>query len=118
MKVVTEKAERGLTNLESKQIGLNLNSTQNLGEFDVRPDVYSSMLLIRFTVDSEGVKSQTVMLASMTVLKVRQRILYVGVYRKLSSAAAVKNELKPGVLELQRFTTKWINDILAANKEG
>lgn len=118
MKAVTENAERGLTNLESKQIGLNLNSTQNLGEFDVRPDVYSSMLLIRFTVDSEGVKSQTVMLASMTVLKVRQRILYVSVYRKLSSAAAVKTELKPGVLELQRFTTKWINDILAANKDG
>jgi hypothetical protein len=118
MKAVTENAERGLTNIESKQIGLNLNSTQNLGEFDVRPDVYSSMLLISFTVDSEGVKQEAIMLASMTILKVRQRILYVMVYRKISSAAAVKTELKPGVLELKQFTTKWINDILAANKEG
>ncbi|HEY3582115.1 MAG TPA: hypothetical protein VGK82_16280, partial [Pyrinomonadaceae bacterium] len=85
MKAVTENAERGLTNLESKQIGLNLDSTQNLGEFDVRPDVYSTMLLVRFTVDSEGVKSQAIMLASLTVLKVKHRILFVTVYRKLSS---------------------------------
>lgn len=118
MKAVTENAERGLTKLESKQIGLNLNSTQNLGEFDVRQDVYSTMLLMNFTLDSEGVKSQTIVLASMTVLKVRHRILYVTVYRKISSPAALKTELKPGVLEVQQFTTKWINEILAANKEG
>ena len=117
MKAVTENAERGLTNLESKQIGLNLDSTQNLGEFDVRPDVYSTMLLVRFTVDSEGVKSQTITLASMTVLKVKHRLLYVTVYRKISSPEGLKTELKPGVLELQQFTTKWINEILAANKD-
>jgi hypothetical protein len=118
MKAVTENAERGLSNLESKQIELNLNSTQNLGEFDVRQDVYSTMMLIRFTVDSEGVKSQAIMLTSLTLLKVKQRLLYVTVYRKLSSPAALKTELKPGVLELQQFTTKWVNEILAANKEG
>jgi len=118
MKAVMENAERGLTNLASRPIELGLNGTQNLGEFDVRPDVYSVMLLITYKVGSEGTQSTMVMLASLTFLKVKQRLLYVTAYRKISSPAALKTELKPGISEMKQFTTKWVNEILAANKEG
>lgn len=116
MKSVMERAERGLSEVTATQIGLNLGQTQNLGEFDVRPEVYSVMLLFTYNVDSGGTQSTVPMLCSMTFLKVQHRILFVNVYRKISSLAAMKTELKPGIAEVKRFTTKWVNEILAANQ--
>jgi len=118
MRAVTEKAERGLTELESKPIGLGLKPTENLGEFDVRPGVFSVLLLITYQVEVGGTQSIMPMLASLTFLKVKQRLLYVTVYRKINSAAALKTELKPGISDVKQFTTTWVNEILAANKEG
>ena len=116
MKSVMEKAERGLTDLSSTPVGINLGATQNLGEFDVRPDVYSVMLLFTYNVETKGVKSTVPMLCGMTFLKVQHRILFVNVYRKIGSLAALKTELKPGIEEVKQFTTKWVNEILAANQ--
>jgi hypothetical protein len=56
------------------------------------------------------------MLCSMTFLKVQHRILFVNVYRKISSLAALKTELKPGIADVKQFTTKWVDEILAANQ--
>lgn len=117
MKAIAENAERGLSNLDSKPIELGFNATENLGEFDLRREVFSVMLLITLKADSGGTQSITPMLASLTFLKVKQRLVYVAVYRKISSPAALKTELKPGMSEVKQFTTKWINEILAANKE-
>lgn len=117
MKAVTENAERNLANLNSKPIDLGFKETENLGEFDVRPEVFSVMLLFTLKAGSGGTESITQMLASLTFLKVRQRLVYVAVYRKISSVAALKTELKPGMAEVKQFTTKWVNEILAANKD-
>lgn len=116
MKGVMEKAEQGLTDVASKPVGLNFTQTQNLGEFDVRPDVFSVMLLFTYKIDTNGIKSTIPMLCSMTFLKVQHRLLFVNVYRKISSLAALKTELKPGIAEVKQFTTKWVNEILAANQ--
>lgn len=116
MKTVMERAEQGLTDVLSKPIGINLNQTQNLGEFDVRPDVYSVMILFTYKVESQGFKATVPMLCSMTFLKVKHRILFVNVYHKINSLAALKTELKPGIAEVKPFTTKWVNEILAANQ--
>ena len=114
---VMKNAERGLTKLESRKIGLDVSETKNLGEFDVRPQVYSVMFLMMLEVDSGGKQETRPVLMSLTFLQVRQRILYVNVYQKLSSTAAVKTELKPGMNEVKQFATKWVNQILAANRE-
>jgi hypothetical protein len=116
MKNVMEKAEKGLTDVTSTPIGLNLGATQNLGEFDVRPEVFSVMLLFTYNVESNGTKTTVPMLCSMTFLKVQHRILFVNVYRKISSLAALKTELKPGIADVKQFTTKWVDEILAANQ--
>ncbi len=118
MKEVMEKAERGLTDLASTPVGINLGQSQNLGEFDVRPEVYSVMLLFTYNIDSGGTQTTVPMLAGMTFLKVRHRLLFVNTYLKISSLAALKTELKPGIAEVKQFTTKWINEILAANRES
>jgi hypothetical protein len=56
-------------------------------------------------------------IGSMTLLKIGPRIISVAVYRNFSSPAVVKTELKPAVIEVKQFTTKWVNEILAANPE-
>ena len=117
MKAVMENAERGLTNLASRPIELGLEGTKNLGEFDVRPEAYSVMLLITYKVGSGNTQSTMLMLASLTFLKVKERLLYVTVYRQISSTAALKTELKPGISEMKQFTTRWVNQILATNEE-
>lgn len=113
---VMKNAEKGLTRLQSRDVGLDLNETQNLGEFDVRPNVYSVMVMMTLSVDTQGTKTIVPMLASLTFIKIRQRILYLNAYHKLSSMAAVKTELKPAMKEVTQFTTKWVNEILAANQ--
>lgn len=117
-KSMMEKSSRELSEAASKQIKFDVNSTQYLGEFDVRPDAYSLMVFLMYTKDVEGSKSMRAAVGSMTLLKVGPRIINVGVYRNLSSPAAVESELKPTVIEVKQFTTKWVNEILAANREG
>ena len=80
-------------------------------------DVYSGMVFFLYTKNVNGTKSMKAVVGSMTMLKVRQRIINIGVYRDLSSPAAVETELKPAVIEVKQFTTKWVNEILAANPE-
>jgi hypothetical protein len=114
---MTERLSRQISEAASKQITYDVNETQNLGEFDVRPDVYSRMIFLMYTKDVKGTKSMSAGVASMTFLKVGPRIINVGVYHNFSSPAAVKTELKPTVIEVKQFTTKWVNEILAANRE-
>lgn len=118
MKSVMENAQRGLSNVSSKPVDLTLNATENLGEFDQRPQVFSVMLLLTYKTNVAGTQTVTPVLASLTFLNVNKRLLYVSVYRKISSPAALKTELKPGIADVKQFTTKWVNQILAANKEG
>lgn len=116
-KAVTENASHGLSVLASKPIELGLEGTKNLGEFDSRPNVFSALLLITYKVDSAGTQSTVIMLSSLTLLTVKQRLIYVTAFRKISSPAALTTELKPGIAEMKQFTTNWVNKILVANKE-
>jgi hypothetical protein len=117
VKSAMEKGERVLSAERSQQIELEAMETQNLGEFDVRPEVYSVMIFVTYKIDVAGTQSMRPTVGSMTWLKVGQRIINLAVYRKISPPAAVKTELKPAVIEVQQFTTKWVNEILAANRE-
>ena len=113
---VMRNAEKGLARLQSQEVGLDLNETQNLGEFDVRPNAYSVMLLMSLSIDSQGTKKTVPLLASLTFIKIRQRILYLNVYYKISSPEALKTEFKPAMAEVTQFAKKWVDQILAANQ--
>lgn len=118
MKAVVENVEKGLAKLDSKKKHeLGFTQSQNLGEFDVRPDVYSVMLFMTYKMEIAGTPSTIPVLASLTFLKLKNRLVYVNAYHGISSPEAVKTELKPGVAALKLFTTKWVNEILAANRE-
>ncbi|HEV7397245.1 MAG TPA: hypothetical protein VGN86_12095 [Pyrinomonadaceae bacterium] len=87
VKSVMEKGERELSASRSEQIKLEAVQTDYLGEFDVRPEVYSRMILFTYRTDVEGTQSVRPTLASMTLLKVGPRIIRVFVYRKISPTA-------------------------------
>ena len=112
-----ERVSRRSSEATSKQITYNVNDTQDLGEFDFRPNVYSRMIFMMYTKDINGTKSMYAGIGSMTLLKIGPRIISVAVYRNFSSPAVVKTELKPAVIEVKQFTTKWVNEIFAANPE-
>ncbi|HKS08115.1 MAG TPA: hypothetical protein VJS13_01115 [Pyrinomonadaceae bacterium] len=114
---VMRNAEKGLSRVESREVGLDVSETQILGEFDVRPQVYSVMILMIVKVDSQGKQDTRPVVLSLTYLKVRQRMIYVSLYQKISSAQALKTELKPAMEDVKQVTTKWVNEILAANRE-
>ena len=116
LKFLMENFSRQLSEAASKPIQFEANNTQHLGEFDVRPNVYSVMVFLTYTKEVERSESMRQVVASMTWLKVGPRIINIGVYRNISSPEAVKTELKPTVIELKQFTTKWVNEILAANQ--
>jgi len=116
-KALMERLSLRLSELTSKQIKFEMNDMQNLGEFDVRPDVYSIMILATYSKYKEGTQSIRTMVGSMTWLKIGPRLINVLIYRTLSSPTALNTELKPTVIELKQFTTKWVNEILAANRE-
>ncbi len=115
---MSERLSRRISEAMSTQITYDVNDTQNLGEFDVRPNVYSCMIFMMYTKDVNGTKSMHASVESLTFLKVGSRIISVDVFRTFSSPAAAKTELKPAVIELKQFTTKWVNEILAANREA
>jgi hypothetical protein len=117
-KSVMANANKELSKAELRQIDVELSQTRLLGEVDIRPDVYTFMMYLVYKTDTAGVETSTPMLASLTFLKVKHRLLYVTAYQKFSSVAAVKIELRPRVEALKQFTAKWINQILAANPEG
>jgi hypothetical protein len=106
-KATLDKVEQGLQKTESSNTTLNLTQPVNLGEVEVSPNIYSVMILMTFTKNNGTTTTTTPILASMTFMRVKQRLLYVycyRIYRARSDLAA-----------LRAFSKTWTGQILAAN---
>jgi len=98
-----------LTNVYSKDVKLDLSKPKILGVFDSRPNVYSQLLLLKLDVHMDGKEvDHPPMLGTMSLVLVKQRIITVLAYKKIESN-------KDDAEMLTTLTTKWINEILAAN---
>ncbi len=107
MKALLKKIDEGLTRLDSKETKVEMTQPQNLGEFDIRPNVYGVMLLINLQYQQEGNATTIPVLAAMTYMLVKERVIFVYAYRRYSSSA--------DVVTLKDFSIKWNTSILAAN---
>lgn len=107
MKAMIQQMDQALSKGSSKEIKLDLSQPKNLGAFDVRPNVYSVMLLMSLKVESGGTLKTLPVAATLTYLRVKEKVIFVYTYRKYQS--------KTDVETLRGFTTKWTNSILAAN---
>lgn len=109
MKKFERHIEQGLSRLDSIETKVDFSKPQFLGEFDVRPDVNSFLMLLTFTVSSGGSEQTMPVVATTTFVRVRERIIFVYAYMKYRSNADTE--------AIKRFTTKWTTSILAANRE-
>jgi hypothetical protein len=107
MKAQLEHIEQALRSRNSATMSVDMSKPVNLGEFDVRPNVYSVLLIITFKIASSSGESSTPLLAGMCFTRVKDRLVYFFTYRKYQSKADVES--------LTTFTKKWITMILDAN---
>jgi hypothetical protein len=99
--------ERALTEINSKQTKIDFSKPEFLGEFNAGNDVFSLLMLLTVKVNLGGVEASTPMLMSVSYVRVKERLIFVYIYRKLDSKADVE--------PVKAFTTKWTSSILAAN---
>ena len=107
MKSATERLGISLSELNKQETQVDLGQPVNLGEFDVRPNVYSVMLLVNFKTTTGAGEAAVPILGGLSYIRVRQRLVYVHTYRRYKS--------KADAAILRAFTTQWIGQILAAN---
>lgn len=107
MKETLEHLSKGLSDLNKKETQIDMDQPLNLGEFDTRPNVYGVMLLVNLKTQSGEAKVSTLIAGGISLVRVKQRLIFVYTYRKYESKADVET--------LRDFTKQWIGQILAAN---
>jgi hypothetical protein len=104
MKRVLDNIEQGLKKIDSATTSVEMTQPVNLGEFEVAPNIYSVMLLLTFKSGAGELKP---ILATMSYMRVQQRLLYAFAYRQYTSRADIET--------LRIFAKAWTARILAAN---
>lgn len=84
-----------------------ISETEQLGELELGPNVYSTMFFMRLQVEVNGEKSSQPRLVTGSVVRVNRRLLYVYTYRIFKSDADAD--------ALEQFTRDWVRQIVAAN---
>jgi hypothetical protein len=107
LKNAVQQLDKGLSEINKQETKVALSQPVNLGEFDTRPNVYGVMLMMNFTSKSGGSEVTVPLVAGLSYVRVKQRLIYVYTYRRYSSATDVE--------VLRDFTRQWIGKILAAN---
>ena len=105
MKDAVDRIQQAMTERGTSKVGMG--QPENLGEFDTRPNRYSVMLMMNLAVQTGDERSIKPLLAGMTFMRVKQRLLYISTYRKFESKADIQ--------VLEDFTKHWTDAILAAN---
>jgi len=107
MKGAVQQLDKGLSEINKKETKVALSQPVNLGEFDTRPNVYGVILMMNFTSKSGDSEVTVPLVAGLSYVRVKQRLIYVYTYRRYNSATDVE--------VLRDFTRQWLGKILAAN---
>jgi hypothetical protein len=104
MKGLLEHLDQALKNTTSTNSSMEMTQPVNMGEFEVSPNIYSVMLLLTF---KRGAGETTPILAGLSYMRLKQRLVYAFTYRRYNSKADVE--------ALKTFSQTWTASILAAN---
>ena len=107
MKELERHVERGLSQADAKETKIDFGQPVMLGEFNVKPDVFSMLVLTTIKGSVGGVETTTPMLLSISYVRVKERLIFVYGYRRFNS----KIDVEP----MKLFTEKWTSSIIAAN---
>jgi hypothetical protein len=108
LKELEKRIEAGLTRLDAKETKIDFGKPQQLGEFEIRPDLNSFLMLITLKSNSGGTEQTIPMLATTSFVRVKERVIFVYCFMKYGSQADID--------KIKKFATKWTNSILEANR--
>jgi hypothetical protein len=107
VKGAVKQLDKGLSEFNKRETQIDFNQPVNLGEFDSRPNVYSVMFVMSFTAKMGENEKRFPLLAGVSFVRIKQRLVFVYTYRKYTSVKDVE--------VLRDFTREWMSQILAAN---
>lgn len=108
MRNLERHLEKGLTNLDAKETKVDFNKPQFLGEFNMTLDVRSFLMLMGFTINSGGTEQTIPMVATMSFVRVNDRMIFAYAFMKYRSKADMDT--------VKQFTAKWTDSIVSANQ--
>lgn len=108
MKERVRQLEDALTGLSGTQTDVGFGQPEMLGVLEDAPGVFSMMMRISISYKAGETAKVVPLLATMSMVRVRSRLLYVYVYKRFESRADVNL--------LRDFTRKWTASIAAANR--
>jgi hypothetical protein len=117
MKAIRERIEKGSSSVLGKDVKVEFAQPLNLGSFDRPPETHNILLLWKSRASMAGDESKDApeipeLIAGSLVL-VKQRVLFVYTHKILRSSTDLKTEIEAH----KAFTRRWINQIIAANRE-
>ena len=93
--------------LDEKLMQLDLSQPVNLGEFINTADAFGALILVKFKVTGVNGQRERVMVGSVSLVRVRARMLWVYTYKNFHTEKDAD--------DLRDFTERWLADIRRAN---
>lgn len=93
--------------LDEKLMRLDLSQPVNLGEFIDTADAFGALILLKFKVTGVNGPRERVMVGSVSLVRVRARVLQVYTYKNFHTEQDID--------DLRDFTKRWLAEILRAN---
>ncbi|MBV9959855.1 MAG: hypothetical protein JO360_15625 [Acidobacteria bacterium] len=109
LKSSVRDANKGLDELLEQDVKLDMSQPVNLGEIEKTQNYYSTLLLIKSRIQIGAEQREAVLLLSVSLLRVRQRVIYLYFSRLFKSEADIE------IVKSQ--TVKWLKQVLRANPD-
>lgn len=98
---------KGLTELNARETTVDMNQPIVLGEFQNTPNIYATLIVIKYKVNTTGRETVDTVVFSVSYVRAKDRLIYVYAYRKYLS--------QQDATAVVEFAKRWNNQIVAAN---
>lgn len=109
MKTMLKDIEKNLSDLSDTNVTVDMSQPKYLGDIYRTQSSFGVLLLMNLQIQDESRQSDAaLMLCGASIVRVKQRLLYVYTYKRFRTAADADT--------LRDFTKRWLDKIIAANK--
>jgi hypothetical protein len=107
MKSSLKNTNKGLSELLETEAKLDLSQPVNLGLIQRTENSYGNLMMTKYKIQAGNEQKEALILFSVNLIRVKQRIIYLYVYRRFDAEADIDI--------IRNLTKQWINKILNAN---
>lgn len=106
-KLALNNLNKNLSNLSGQDVQIDFSTPVNLGEIVKTPEQYGALLLVKTKTHIEGKEEELILLAGASLIRVRERLIFVYTYRAFNSDKDIEI--------IRGFTRQWLDEIVKAN---